>query len=69
MRGAGDTAVLKRLRAEPAPGDEAEALWDRAYEQQLFSWASAQVRPRVAAHNWQAFWRTAVEGQSVRASL
>lgn len=64
-RGSGDTAVLRRLNEKPDPGDPS-ALWDGIYEQQVFAWASAQVQPRVAAHNWQAFWSTAVEGQSAQ---
>jgi RNA polymerase sigma factor (sigma-70 family) len=65
-QGSGDTGILERLQQQPAPEDKAEELWDRTYEEHLFVWASAQVRPRVEDHTWQAFWRTAVEGQETR---
>src|SRR5262245_4508912 len=65
-QGSGDSAVLECLHQQPAPDDTAEAAWEQNYEQQLFAWASAQVRPRVEEHTWQAFWRTAVEGQETQ---
>lgn len=64
VRGSGDSAVRRRLDEQPDPGEDPSALWNRMCEQQVFVWASAQVQPRVAAHNWQAFWRTAVEGEN-----
>jgi RNA polymerase sigma-70 factor (ECF subfamily) len=65
-QGTGDTAVQRRLDQQPGDQEDPAALWDRAYEQQLFAWASDQVKPRVTEHNWLAFWRTAVEGQSTQ---
>ena len=29
----------------------------------MFAWACEQVRREVTAPTWQAFWRTAVDGQ------
>jgi RNA polymerase sigma-70 factor (ECF subfamily) len=65
-QGTGGTSMQQRLDQQPGTEADPAALWDRAYEQQLFAWASEQVRPRVAGHNWLAFWRTAVEGQSTQ---
>jgi RNA polymerase sigma-70 factor (ECF subfamily) len=50
------------LDARPAP--EETDQWDREYEQRLFEWAAAKVRDRFRESTWQAFWRTAVEGQA-----
>ena len=62
----GDTGVLARLSQQPAPDDGAEAAWEHDYEQQLFAWAAAEVRPRVEPHTWAAFWRTAVEATDTK---
>ena len=43
--------------------DEQDAVWEEEWEQRLFAWACARVRPQVSDHTWQAFWRTAIEGQ------
>ncbi len=61
--GSGDTGVQRLLEAWPAR-DDAEALWARAWEQQVFAWAADQVRADCAERTWRAFWRTAVEGAS-----
>jgi RNA polymerase sigma-70 factor (ECF subfamily) len=62
-RGTGDTGVQQRLEEQPTPEDD-RPLWDREYEQRLFTWAAEQVRGRFHDATWQAFWLTAVEGQS-----
>jgi RNA polymerase sigma-70 factor (ECF subfamily) len=51
---------------ENLPAREEEDLWEREYEQRMFLWAAEQVRGRFEEATWQAFWRTAVEGQSPR---
>jgi RNA polymerase sigma factor (sigma-70 family) len=63
MRGSGDTVTHHLLELFPAP-DGIEADWDAEWEQRLVAWACEQVRRDVAEINWQAFWRTAVEGRS-----
>jgi RNA polymerase sigma-70 factor (ECF subfamily) len=50
------------LKQCPAPIED-EAVWEAEYQQQLLAWACAQIRPDVTDSTWQAFWRTAVEGQ------
>jgi RNA polymerase sigma-70 factor (ECF subfamily) len=64
VQGSGDTGVQESLDQQPGPIDEPEAEWDREYERRLFSWAAEQVRGSVQPATWQAFWRTAVEGES-----
>ena len=61
-RGSGDTAVhevLERVLAPPRP----EADWEAEWKRQVFIRACAEVRRDVTDTTWQAFWRTAVEGQ------
>jgi len=62
-RGIGDSAVLERAEAMPTTEEEAR-IWEQEYERRVFAWASQQVRGRVDPSTWQAFWLTAVEGQS-----
>jgi RNA polymerase sigma-70 factor (ECF subfamily) len=61
--GSGDTSAHEQLAAVAAP-DEREDEWEREYERRQFHWAAEQVRGQVQEATWQAFWRTAVEGQS-----
>jgi RNA polymerase sigma-70 factor (ECF subfamily) len=58
----GNTGTQALLEHQPAR-DEDAALWDREYERQLFRWAAERVRGQFEESSWQAFWRTAVEGQ------
>jgi RNA polymerase sigma factor (sigma-70 family) len=62
-RGSGDAATHRLLDERPAPERE-EAEWEAAWQRRLFAWACAQVRRAVTDATWQAFWRTAVDGQS-----
>ena len=47
----------------PAPQPEEEAEWDAEFRQRLFAWACEEARRTVNDASWQAFWRTAVDGQ------
>jgi RNA polymerase sigma-70 factor (ECF subfamily) len=63
--GSGDSAVQGRLEQLPEAEGESED-WVQEYERQLFHWAAEQVRSAFTDKTWQAFWRTAVEGQSAQ---
>lgn len=63
-QGSGDSAVQQVLAEHPAPQDDEEELWERECERRRFNWAAERVRTEVRDSTWQAFWRTAVEGQS-----
>lgn len=65
-QGSGDTALHQLLEAQPAPAGDEEAVWQEEYRRGLFAWAAEQVRPSFTDTTWQAFWRTAVEGQGPR---
>ena len=60
--GSGDTATHHLLELCPAP-DAAEAEWDAEWERRLFAWACEQARREVTQATWQAFWKTAIDGQ------
>jgi RNA polymerase sigma-70 factor (ECF subfamily) len=66
--GTGDSNAQRRLEQQPSPGSDLEAAWEQEYQQQLFRVAAAEVRDHFAPTTWQAFWRTAVEGQSAAAA-
>jgi RNA polymerase sigma-70 factor (ECF subfamily) len=62
----GDPAAQAVLEAQPVP-DADEATWQREYEWQLLHAAAEQIRDSFQPTTWQAFWQTAVEGQSPKA--
>jgi RNA polymerase sigma-70 factor (ECF subfamily) len=64
-RGSGDPATWQLLEDHPAPATE-EVGWQAEWEDRVFAWACEQVRRDVTDPTWQAFWRTAMEGQPTR---
>jgi RNA polymerase sigma-70 factor (ECF subfamily) len=52
-------ALLEQCVAAP----EESAEWEAEWQQRVFAWACAQVRQEVTDLTWQAFWRTAIDGQ------
>jgi RNA polymerase sigma-70 factor (ECF subfamily) len=62
VRGSGDSDTHRLLEQCPAP-DGSEGEWLAEWERRRFAWACEQVRRNVTDVTWQAFWRTAVEGQ------
>lgn len=63
-RGSGDSDARQVLDEVPAREQEQTAWWDEEYERRVFAWAAEQVRGHFAESTWQAFWQTAVEGQT-----
>ena len=63
-RGSGDSDFRRGLESLPAPAGDESALFDMEEHRQIFRWAADRIRPEFREANWQAFWRTAVEGQS-----
>jgi RNA polymerase sigma-70 factor (ECF subfamily) len=59
--GSGDSGTQELLAQLPAPEED---LWNQQYEQRLLAWAAEKARPEFTEATWQAFWLTAVEGQS-----
>src|SRR5262245_62048427 len=65
--GSGDSNARQLLAEQPSPGPDPEAAWEQEFYQQLFRLAAAQVEGSFAPTTWQAFWRTAVGGESAAA--
>jgi RNA polymerase sigma-70 factor (ECF subfamily) len=63
-RGTGDADTQQRLDELPAREVDQSAWWDQEYERRVFSWAADQVRGAFQGSTWQAFWQTAVEGNT-----
>jgi RNA polymerase sigma-70 factor (ECF subfamily) len=62
----GDDAA-GRLVLEQCPGPAAgEAEWEAEWRERVFAWACEQVRRDVADVAWQAFSRTALQGESCK---
>jgi RNA polymerase sigma factor (sigma-70 family) len=62
MQGTGDSTMQHVLEHWPATA-ATEAEWDAEWQDRIFAWACEQVRPDVTEVTWQAFWRTAIDGQ------
>jgi RNA polymerase sigma factor (sigma-70 family) len=64
LRCNGEAAPQRVLEQRFAPDSGVEAEWEAQWQRRVFFWASEQVRREVTEATWQAFWRTAVGGQS-----
>ena len=64
-RGSGAAATQQLLEECPAP-EEGDGTWEAEWKRRLFAWACARARRGVTDATWQAFWRTAVDGQPVK---
>ena len=62
----GETSFLQRLDTQPAPSDSEEEVWEQEYQRSRLARAAEMVRPRFEETTWQAFWRTAVDGEGPR---
>ena len=60
---AGDDTLLRHVWEQWAAPEDMEAAWETEWERSRFAWACERVRAEVADATWQAFWRTAIEGQ------
>jgi RNA polymerase sigma-70 factor (ECF subfamily) len=61
----GAGAVHDLLEQQPAPQEV--AAWEQEYQARLFELACQRVRDAFRLSTWQAFWRTTMGGEEVRA--
>ena len=61
--GSGDSAIARLLDNQFDRSCEESQWFDLEYGREVFRWAGKKVREEVKPHNWQAFWRTSVEGR------
>jgi RNA polymerase sigma factor (sigma-70 family) len=66
-QGTGDSDIARLLEAQPDPAGEESVLFDIEYRRHVLSWAADRVRGQFSEAAWQAFWKTAVEGQTPKA--
>jgi RNA polymerase sigma factor (sigma-70 family) len=61
-QGTGDTGHIRRLENVPNQAGDLDEYWNHEYEQMLFEWAANEVQTQVQPATWEAFRRTAVDG-------
>jgi RNA polymerase sigma-70 factor (ECF subfamily) len=61
----GGSAFLQACQAVNTPSDEIERWIDDEHERAVLRLAAARVERQVSPTTWQAFWRTASDGESV----
>lgn len=59
---AGETTLQQFVEGEP--DQSLEENWQRDYQANLVRWAAGQIQGEFKAQTWDAFWRTAVLGES-----
>jgi RNA polymerase sigma-70 factor (ECF subfamily) len=64
-RGSGDTGLLQWLAQQPAYDGPNSDLLRLEWRREAFRWAATQIRDEFQPDNWEAFWRTAIEGEAV----
>ena len=65
-QGSGNTAVQRLVEERTGDRDPDADAWDQEHERRLFQWAAERIRGSFQESTWQAFWETAVEGNSPR---
>jgi RNA polymerase sigma-70 factor (ECF subfamily) len=63
----GSSAAWRDAEAQPDDSGD-DARWERDYRARLFATASEKVRVLVTAATWDAFWQTAVLGETAEAA-
>jgi RNA polymerase sigma-70 factor (ECF subfamily) len=65
QQGAGGTSLQLLLEGHPDPDSEAAADFEPQYQREVFHWAVRQIRAEFRPSTWQAFWKTAVDGEPI----
>ena len=61
--GTGRTEFVELLQQHSAPAEDS-LLLKRECQEEIFRRAAEQIRPQFTDTTWQAFWRTAVDGEA-----
>ncbi|MFN3191026.1 MAG: RNA polymerase sigma factor [Aureliella sp.] len=59
----GDTVVAKLLSDQPDVELQETTIFWVEHRRKLMHWAARQIKPEVKESSWQAFWKTAIEGE------
>ncbi len=62
-RGSGDSGMLAALHQQASADGPDSDLLRLEYRREVFRWAAWQVRKEFQPQTWEAFWRTAIEGE------
>ena len=62
--GTGRTSIVELLDAQSKPDPSATHLFEIEYRRRLFQWAAEKVEQEFTPDTWQAFKRTAVDGET-----
>ena len=62
---AGETTIQRFVDGEPDPA--LEEGWRREYQANLVRWAAGQIQGEFKRQSWDAFWRTAIQGEPAEA--
>jgi RNA polymerase sigma-70 factor (ECF subfamily) len=64
-RGGGDSGLRDLLDAQPVTNGNESELIRIEQRREIFRWAAREIRPEFQSATWDAFWKTAVEGEDV----
>lgn len=65
QQGGGGTDFQVLLERHPDPATEVTTAFEQEYQREVFDWAARQVCGEFHESTWQAFWKTAVEGEPI----
>jgi len=60
-RPAGETTLAQFTESEP--DRKLEETWQQEYKLNLVRWAAGQIQAEFKTQTWDAFWRTAIQGE------
>ncbi|GAB5405842.1 MAG: sigma-70 family RNA polymerase sigma factor [Aureliella sp.] len=63
--GSGDSRVQEMLTQQPERAEDTIGIFDFEFRRQQLNIAARRVQPKIEPATWQAFWKTAVEGDPV----
>jgi RNA polymerase sigma-70 factor (ECF subfamily) len=64
--GSGDTGVHELIQRIPERSEDEDA-WEQDYQKSVLHWAANKIRPAFTGPTWDAFWRTAINGEDAQA--
>jgi len=64
--GGPDAVGLSAIVDYRDPRESLDRRFDHEHRRQLFLWAAERLKDRFSPANWQAFWRTCVEGEEIQ---
>jgi RNA polymerase sigma factor (sigma-70 family) len=62
--GTGRTSMVELLEAQPKNDLSVSDLFDVEFRRRVFHWAAEKVEKDFTKDTWQAFWRSAVDGET-----